>query len=102
MRKVVMKILALSINSPTATADQFGPHIRAEARRAWELHLAGNLREIYYEQGGYRAVLLLECASAAEAKSLLDSLPLVKAGLISFEMIPLVPYTGYAMLFADA
>jgi hypothetical protein len=29
----------------------------------------------------------------------LGTLPLVKAGLISFELMPLVPYPGFARLF---
>jgi hypothetical protein len=34
-----------------------------------------------------------------DAKKALDTLPLVKAGLISFELMPLVPYPGFARLF---
>jgi hypothetical protein len=41
----------------------------------------------------------LECRDATEANDILDSLPLVKAGLIAFDLIPLVPYPGFARLF---
>ena len=50
----------------------------------------------------HEAVLVLECADAAEARSALAGLPLVAAGLIEFELIPLVPYDGFARLFAAA
>jgi len=59
-----MKILALELEQAQASAEQFEPHLRAEAA--------------------------------------LDSLPLVQAGLIRFELIPLSPYPGFARLFADA
>ncbi|MBP8974465.1 MAG: hypothetical protein KBH93_11365 [Anaerolineae bacterium] len=33
-----MKVLALEIETPGSTAEQFGPHLKAEARRVWELY----------------------------------------------------------------
>jgi hypothetical protein len=44
----------------------------------------------------------LECADAAEAHRVLATLPLVRAGLIAFEVIPLKPYPGLARLFGGA
>lgn len=96
-----MKILALERERPNATAGQFGPHLRAEAARVWELYQAGVVREIYFSQDRREAVLILECADGAEAQQVLDSLPLVKAGLITFDIIPLMPYPGFARLFAE-
>jgi len=43
----------------------------------------------------------LECADVVEAESLLTTLPLVRAGLIAFEVIPLVPYPGFERLFGE-
>jgi len=31
----------------------------------------------------------------------IDSLPLVAAGLIDFDLVPLKPYPGFARLFAE-
>ena len=39
--------------------------------------------------------------SADEARSHLAGLPLVKAGLIDFKVMPLVPYSGFARLFSQ-
>lgn len=96
----MMKILALEKESPNATPGQFSPHLRAEAARVWELHQSGVLREIYFSQDRHEAVLILECVDGAEAHQVLSTLPLAKAGLITFEVIPLVPYSGFARLFA--
>jgi hypothetical protein len=41
----------------------------------------------------------LECASIEEAKAIMDTFPLVKAGLIEFEFIPLEPFTPLETLF---
>ena len=45
------------------------------------------------------ALLMLEAADAAEAQAVLATLPLVRAGLIAFEVIPLRAYPGFARLF---
>lgn len=97
-----MKILALERESPTASADQYRPHLQAEARRVWELYQAGVIREIYFTAEAHTAVLALECAGVDEARRLVDSLPLVQQGLISFDLLPLIPYDGFARLFGEA
>jgi len=38
----------------------------------------------------------------AAARSVIEGLPLVTAGLIDFDLVPLRPYPGFARLFADA
>jgi hypothetical protein len=45
-------------------------------------------------------VLILECVDADEARSCLAGLPLVRAGLIDFTILPLAPYPGFARLFS--
>jgi hypothetical protein len=97
-----MKILALEKEVPKVAAAAFQPHLQAEAARVWELQQAGVLREIYFRQDRSDAVLILECADVAEAQRVLGTLPLVQAGLIAFEVIPLKPYPGLARLFAGA
>ena len=43
---------------------------------------------------------MLECAGIEEAQETLNSLPLVREGLITFEIIPLKPYPSFSRLFA--
>jgi hypothetical protein len=94
-----MKFLALEHETPGATTGQFQPHLKAEARYLWEMVQAGVVRETYFRADQHEAVLMLECANADEAREKLAGLPLVQAGLIEFEIIPLVPYDGFARLF---
>lgn len=94
-----MKIIALERETPNITGEQFSTYLRAEAAKVWELYQSGLAREIYFRQDQSTAVLVLECAGIEEARSALNALPLVRAGLIDFDLIPLQPYPGFARLF---
>jgi hypothetical protein len=95
-----MKILAIEKELPGAEGVDFRPHMRAEAERGWDLYQAGVIRELYFHRDLHNAIFILECADEKEAAEALETLPLVKAGLIAFDLIPLVPYPGFARLFA--
>jgi hypothetical protein len=96
-----MKILAIEHDPPNVSDSLFTMELlQAEARRAWELHQAGVIRELYFRADRDEAVLVLECADVNEARSVLDTLPLVRDKLIGFELIPLKVYPGFARLFA--
>ena len=75
---------------------------RAEARRAWELHQAGIVREISFRADARKSVMVLEAPDEAAAREALASLPFVLAGVLTFEVIGLRPYDGWARLFAPA
>lgn len=94
-----MKILAIEHEEAGLTAEDFQPHLQAEALRAWQMHQAGTIRELYFRTDRHSAVLVLECANVEEAGQVLSTLPLVQAGLIRFELIPLVAYPGFERLF---
>lgn len=96
-----MKILALERELPQASAADFAPLLKSEALRAWELLQSGSIREIYFRQDQHSAVIMLECADLVQAQSILSTLPLVSAGLIAFDLIPLVAYPGFSRLFAE-
>ncbi|MFN8371834.1 MAG: muconolactone Delta-isomerase family protein [Anaerolineae bacterium] len=92
-----MKILA--IEKDLVPADQMRTHLKAEALRVWELYQAGIVREMYFHAEQHNAVLILECENVEDAKNYLAMLPLVKAGMIDFEVLPLIPYPGFGRLF---
>jgi hypothetical protein len=95
-----MKILALEKEVPGVAEDDFTEEIlELEVRKAWQLYQADVLRELYFSADKHEAVLVLECDNAEEARRQLGELPLVRAGLIDFQIIPLVPYPGFARLF---
>ncbi|MFO7632083.1 MAG: hypothetical protein R6W76_06070 [Caldilinea sp.] len=95
-----MKILAIERDVPAIDDHAYTPELlHAEAQRAWELYQAGVVRELYFRTDRTEAVIMLECASVEQAAAALDSLPLVQAGLVAFDLIPLKAYPGFARLF---
>jgi hypothetical protein len=80
--------------------DQIVPHLKAESLRAWELYAAGIFRSLHSRTDVRGVVGLLEATDLAEAQKAIDSLPLVKVGLLKTEILSLKPYVGYERLFA--
>jgi muconolactone delta-isomerase len=96
-----MKVLALGHDVVAQEDPSFAELRPAEARRAWELYQQDVLREIYFRADRPNGVLVLEVPDLAAARDVIDSLPLVAAGLIDFDLVPLKPYPGFARLFAE-
>ena len=94
-----MKILAFERELPAATSEAFQKFAQEEALKVWDLHQAGPIRELYFQADTSSAVLVLECASAEDARKILSALPFVRAGLIAFDLVPLRAYPGFARLF---
>lgn len=94
-----MKILAIEKEIDSNIKEQFTPHLKAEAQKVWELNQSGLIREIYFTKNSHNAVLILECVDENEARNILNTLPLVKEKLITFDIIPLEPYDGFTRLF---
>ena len=95
-----MKILALEKELPGVTDAAFEPHLRNEALRAWQLYQEGTVRELYFRSDWHGAVLVLECSDVAAAQAALATLPLVRHGLIQFDLVPLRACPGFERLFA--
>jgi len=97
-----MKILALERELPGASPEVFKCFENEEARKAWKLHQAGLIRELYFRADQSTAVLVLECDSIEQAENILAELSYVREGLITFDLIPLKAYPGFARLFKGA
>lgn len=96
-----MKVLALGRDTAPADDPRFAELRPAEARRAWEPYQRDIVREIYFRADRPNGVLVLEVPDMAAAREVIDSLPLVAAGLIDFDLVPLRPYPGFARLFRE-
>ena len=95
-----MKIIAFDkINLAPEEMGKIDPLLNAEARHTWEMYKSGKFREIYFRTDHPGAVIILECENVDEAKKLMADLPLVKAGYIEFEYIPVGPFTPFEGLF---
>ena len=70
-----------------------------EAKAVWIHIRSGQLRNIWLTEENSDAVLLFEADSENVVKLIMDSLPLVKAEMISYKVIGLTPYKGLERLF---
>lgn len=97
-----MQFVALSRRLPGTTPEQLAAHAAAEAWAAHQLLVEGTVRSIHMCPDRPGSLVTLECASLADAQAALARLPMVRDGLIAFDVSRLVPYTGYAALFSAA
>lgn len=88
-----MKILAIEKELVGIDWSNKSKILENEARQVYKLSLTGYLREIYFNENRC-AVLIIESESIEKANELLHTLPLVVGGLIKFELMQLLPYTG--------
>jgi hypothetical protein len=93
-----MKILAIEKELSGVTDTDYEPHLEAEARKAWELHQEGLIRELYFTDD-HCAVLVLEARDRTHAREIVDQLPLVQQKLIDFDLLALKAYPGFERLF---
>jgi len=94
-----MKILALAHERPDVDWTQYSRALEEEAAAIWRLYLDGTVREMYFTADTGEAVAILECAGEDEARQALAGLPLVREGLLNFEVRALVPYDSFERLF---
>lgn len=95
-----MTYLVLTKNAPGISWKGCEAVMREEAEAAWALHKAGVIRSAWFTAKSRDAVLLLEAADEEEAERAVMSLPLVREGLILYELLELRAYDGYERLFA--
>ncbi|WP_063800812.1 RNA-binding protein [Mastigocoleus testarum] len=96
-----MKILAIGKIPSGVPLNNVQTHLAAEAEKVWQLYISESLREIYLRTDQPGAVVVLECVDVEAAKAILATLPLVKAGMLDFDFIPLGPFRTYELLFAS-
>jgi hypothetical protein len=93
-----MKFLAIEKEVNGVDWSNSNDILKEEAKVAADLYLKGMIREIYFNDSQC-AVILLESRSKETAAEVLNNLPLVKSGMITFEITELKPYTGFSRLF---
>ncbi len=71
-----------------------------EVRATVQLYLDGKIQQWWARADGRGVVFIMNCSSAAEAKTITDVLPLVKGNLASFEFAGLTPLTPLRVLIA--
>lgn len=96
-----MKIIAHLTFAPDADIGAFLKLRAAEAAHVWQLHKQGVLRDAALRTDLRGAVLTFEAADEAEVKSIVETLPAVRAGLFQSELIAVGAFLSYETLFKD-
>jgi len=97
-----VKVLAIGHPRNGVRWEHIAPYVGEQARSVWERYEIDQVREFYLRadhQPG--VVLVMECDDVTEAERLVATLPMAKAGLLDFELIPLRPFMGFRRLFEN-
>jgi hypothetical protein len=86
-----MQILAISKLKEGTTPDSIGSHGADEIKHTLEAYLDGKIRSFWFQVNRPGVVFILETADEDEARRLMGELPLVVAGLMDVDLIPLQP-----------
>jgi hypothetical protein len=86
-----MQILAISKLKEGVTPDSIGQHGADEVKHTLESYLDGKIRSFWFQVDRPGVVFILECSDENEARELMNEQPLVVAGMMSIDLIPLQP-----------
>jgi hypothetical protein len=73
----------------------------AEIQATVQLYIDGKIREWYSREDGTGGVFLLNTLDVAEAKSIMESLPLAKENMLDHEYIPVGPLMPLRLLMQN-
>ena len=94
-------VFALLTAKPGVKREQVMAFMPAEIRATVQLYLAGRIHEWYSREDGKGGVFLLTTGDVAEAKSIMESLPLAKENLLDHEYIPVGPLMALRLLMRN-
>ena len=83
------------------TRDQVMAVMPAEIRETVQLYLNGKIREWYSRDYGRGGVFLLNTRDVAEAKSIMETLPLAEEDMLDHEYIPVGPLMPLRLLMGN-
>jgi hypothetical protein len=96
------KLLAIGSLTPKANAAVVKPILPSEVRETVQLYLAGKLDQWFVKQDQTGVVFILNVTDPKEAGELLEKLPLGRAGLMEFQLIPLGPLRPLGLLLSKS
>jgi hypothetical protein len=99
--KVTTKVLAIGTWTAKATPETRPAIMPSEARETMRLMLMGKIDQWYAKNDGSGAVFLMNVTDAADAHALLEGLPLGKADMMRFELIPVGPLWPLGLLMRE-
>ncbi|HSZ16709.1 MAG TPA: hypothetical protein VK764_06385 [Terracidiphilus sp.] len=95
-------VLAMLSPKPGVVPGQIMKIMPAEIRATVPLYLDGKIQQWYMRGDGRGVIFILNCKDEAEARALLESLPLSQANLVDGQFIPVGPLLPLGMLLRDS
>jgi hypothetical protein len=100
-KTITMKVLAIGTWTAKAPPESRPAIMPSEARDTMRLMLAGKIDQWFAKTDGSGAVFLMNVTDAAEAHTLLENLPLGKADMMTFQLIPVGPLWPLGLLLGE-
>ena len=94
-------VLTTLTPKPGVTPEQIMNLMPAEIRATVSLYLGGKIQQWFMRGNGKGVIFLLNCKDEAEARALLENLPLSKANLMDEQFIPVGPLLPLGILLRD-
>jgi len=94
-------VLAILSPKPGVTVDQVIKIMPAEIRATVPLYLDGKIQQWFTRGDGRGVIFILNCKDVAEARALMEGLPLSKENLVDEQFIPVGPLMPLGMLLRD-
>jgi len=95
-------VLTILSPKPGATAEQIMKVMPAEIRATVPLYLQGKIQQWYTRGDGKGVIFLLNCKDVAEARALMEGLPLSKENLVEEQFIPVGPLLPLGILLRNS
>lgn len=92
------KIIAIGSVTPGSTQEAISAVLPQEVRETVQLHLDGKIEQWNVRNDKLGVVFVLNMTNVDEAKAMFAKMPLDRAGLISFEFIPVGPLAPLSLL----
>lgn len=92
-----MKVFAIAKARQPLTPDQRQKHLPTEVPATLKLYLEGKIEQFWFRDNT-GPIFLMNVDSVEQAKATLDTLPLVAAGIITYELMPVGPLMPLGML----
>ena len=94
-------VMTILTPKPGVTLDQIMKVMPAEIRATVALYLDGKIQQWFTRGDGRGVIFILDCTDVAEARSLMESLPLSKENLMDEQFIPVGPLLPLGILLRD-
>src|SRR5215471_11676313 len=100
-KPTITGVLMIYTPKQGVTPEQVMKIMPAEIRATVPLYLEGKIQQWFMRGDGKGVIFLLNCKDVAEAKALIESLPLSKENLMDEQFIPVGPLLPLGILLRD-